>query len=241
MWKKSKIVAIILASIFAIVLIVNYINLKNEKDWMQNNIDQIFQYNFSQMTSDLMTIHLNPDMSEEDFRFFNARITKMGNMAHNIFSLTSYKDNHKLGELVGMIEQATGYDAINSINMSEELDRKLKEIMQYHFSDEALIEETYELVKKSVVKVQYFFTAKVVECHKDYLLLNVSDAGNSNISKNTIVKVSTDVVAAGGCPEFEPNEYARVVMTNNAEINQQKPIEALSIYKMDEAGTVIAD
>ena len=241
MWKKSKIVAIILASIFAIVLIVNYINMKNEKAWMQNNIDQIFQYNFSQMTSDLMTIHLNPDMSEEDFRFFNARITKMGNMAHNIFSLTSYKDNHKLGELVGMIEQATGYDAINSINMSEELDRKLKEIMQYHFSDETLIEETYELVKKSVVKVQYFFTAKVVECHKDYLLLNVSDAGNSNISKNTIVKVSTDVVAAGGCPEFEPNEYARVVMTNNAEINQQKPIEALSIYKMDEAGTVIAD
>ena len=241
MWKKSKIIAIILASICVVILIVNYINLKNEKDWMQKDIDQVFQHNFSQMTSDLMTIHLNLDMSEEDFQFFNARITKTGNMAHNIFSLTSYKDNHKLGDLVGMIEQATGYDAINSINMSEELDRKLKEIMQYHFSDEALIEETYELVKKSVVKVQYFFTAKVVECHKDYLLLNVSDACNSNISKNTIVKVSTDVVAAGGCPEFEPNEYARVVMTNNAEINQQKPIEALSIYKMDENGNVFAD
>ena len=130
MWKKSKLIAIILASICVVILIVNYINLKNEKNWMQKDIDQMFQQNFSQMTSDLMTIHLNPDMSEEDFRFFNARITKMGNMAHNIFSLTSYKDNHKLGELVGMIEQATGYDAINSINMSEELDRKLKEIMQ---------------------------------------------------------------------------------------------------------------
>lgn len=152
MWKKSKIIAIILASICAIVLIVNYINLKNEKDWMQENIDQIFQYNFSQMTSDLMTIHLNPDMSEENFQSYNARITKTGNMAHDIFSLTSYKDNSKLGGLVGMIEQATGYDAINSIDMSEELDRKLKAIMQYHFSDEALIEETYELVKKSVTK-----------------------------------------------------------------------------------------
>ena len=241
MWKKSKLIAIILASICVVVLIVNYINLKNEKDWMQKDIDQTFQYNFSQMTSDLMTIHLNPDMSDEDFQFYNARITKTGNMAHDIFSLTSYKDNHKLGGIVGMIEQATGYDAINSINMSEELDRKLKEIMQYHFSDEALIEETYEWVKKSIMKVQYFFTAKVVEVHKDHLLLNVSDAGNSNISKNTVVKVSTDVVAAGGCPEFEPNEYARVVMANNAEINQQKPIEALSIYKMDENGNVIAD
>ena len=241
MWKKSKIIAIILASIFAIVLIVNYINLKNEKDWMQNNIDQIFQYNFSQMVSDLTTIHMNPDMSDEGIRLYNTRITKTGNMAHDIFSLTSYKDNHKLGGIVGMIEQATGYDAINSINMSEELDKNLKGIMQYHFSDGALIEETYELVKKSVVKVQNFFTANVVEVHKDYLLLKISDSGNSKILKDAIVKVSTDVVAAGGCPEFKPNEYARVVIANDADISQQKPIEALSIYKMDEAGTVIAD
>ena len=241
MWKKSKIIAIILVAVCVVVLTLNYINLKNEKDWMQKDIDQTFQYNFSQMTSDLMTIHLNPDMSDKDFQFYNARITKTGNMAHDIFSLTSYKDNSKLGGLVGMIEQATGYDAINSINMSEELDRKLKAIMQYHFSDEALIEETYELVKKSIVKVQYFFTAKVVEVHKDHLLLNVSDAGNSKFLKDAIIKVSTDVVAAGGCPEFEPNEYARVVFANDTEINQQKPLEALSIYKMDENGNVIAD
>lgn len=241
MWKKSKIIAIILASICVIVLIVNYINLKNERVWMQNNIDQIFQYNFSQMISDLTTIHMNPDMSDEGIRLYNTRITKTGNMAHDIFSLTSYKDNHKLGGIVGMIEQATGYDAINSINMTEELNKKLIDIHVYHFTDEEAIEEAYELVKKSIVKVQYYFTAKVVEVHKDYLLLNVSDAGNSKILKDAIVKVSTDVVAAGGCPEFEPNEYARVVIANNAEINHQKPIEALSIYKMDEAGTVIAD
>ena len=241
MRKKSKIIAIILASICAIVLIVNYINLKNEKDWMQNNIDQIFQYNFSQMVSDLTTIHMNPDMSDEGIRLYNTRITKTGNMAHEIFSLTSYKDNHKLGGLVGMIEQATGYDSINSINMTEELHKKLVDIQMYHFTDEEAIEEACELVKKSIVKVQYYFTAKVVEVHKDYLLLNVSNAGNSNISKNTIVKVSTDVVSAGSCPEFEPNEYARVVLSNDAEINQQKLIEALSIYKMDKNDNVIAD
>lgn len=241
MWKKSKIIAIILASICVVVLIVNYINLKNEKDWMQKDIDQTFQYNFSQMTSDLMTIHLNPDMSDKDFQFYNARITKTGNMAHEIFSLTSHKDNGKLSSIVGMIEQATGYDAINSINMTEELHKKLVDIQMYHFSDEEAIEEAYELVKNSIAKLQYFFTAKVVEVHKDHLLLNVSDAGNSKILKDAIVKVSTDVVAAGGCPEFELNEYARVVIANNAEINQQKPIEALSIYKMDENGNVIAD
>ena len=154
MWKKSKIIAIILASICAVALIVNYINMKNEKDWMQNNIDQIFQYNFSQMISDLTTIHMNPDMSDEGIRLYNTRITKTGNMAHDIFSLTSYKDNHKLGGIVGMIEQATGYDAINSINMSEELNKKLIDIQMYHFSDEEAIEEAYDLVKKSVVKKQ---------------------------------------------------------------------------------------
>lgn len=154
MWKKSKIIAIILASICAVALIVNYINMKNEKDWMQNNIDQIFQYNFSQMVSDLTTIHMNPDMSDEGIRLYNTRITKTGNMAHEIFSLTSYKDNHKLGGLVGMIEQATGYDSINSINMTEELHKKLVDIQMYHFTDEEAIEEAYELVKKSVVKKQ---------------------------------------------------------------------------------------
>ena len=241
MWKKSKIIAIILASICAVALIVNYVNMKNEKDWMQNNIDQIFQYNFSQMVSDLTTIHMNPDMSDEGIRIYNTRITKTGNMAHEIFSLTSHKNNGKLSSIVGMIEQATGYDAINTINMSEELHKKLVDIQMYHFTDEEAIEEAYDLMKKSITKIQYFFTAKVVEVHKDHLLLNVSDAGNSKILKDAIVKVSTDVVAAGGCPEFEPNEYARVVMANDADISQQKPIEALSIYKMNEAGTVIAD
>ena len=215
--------------------------MKNEKDWMQNNIDQIFQYNFSQMVSDLTTIHMNPDMSDEGIRLYNTRITKTGNMAHEIFSLTSHKNNGKLSSIVGMIEQATGYDAINTINMSEELHKKLVDIQMYHFTDEEAIEEAYDLMKKSITKIQYFFTAKVVEVHKDHLLLNVSDAGNSKILKDAIVKVSTDVVAAGGCPEFEPNEYARVVMANDADISQQKPIEALSIYKMNEAGTVIAD
>ena len=154
MWKKSKIIAIILASICAVALIVNYINMKNEKDWMQNNIDQIFQYNFSQMISDLTTIHINPDMSDEGIRLYNTRITKTGNMAHEIFSLTSHKNNGKLSSIVGMIEQATGYDAINSINMSEELNKKLIDIQMYHFSDEEAIEEAYDLVKKSVVKKQ---------------------------------------------------------------------------------------
>ena len=233
MRKKSKIIAIILVSICAIVLIVNYINLKNEKAWMQNNIDQTFLLNYSMMVSDLMTIHLNPDMTEEEFRFYNTRITKTGNTAHEIFSLTSHKDNTKLSSIVDMIEQATGYDAINSINMSEELNKKLIDIQMYHFTDEEAIEEAYELVKKSIVKVQYYFTAKVVEVHKDYLLLNVSDAGNSKILKDAIVKVSTNVVAAGGCPEFKPDEYARVVTASDADISQQKPIEALSIYKMD--------
>ena len=152
--KKSKIIAIILASICAIVLIVNYINLKNEKDWMQNNIDQIFQYNFSQMTSDLMTIHLNPDMTDEGFQFYNTRITKTGNTAHEIFSLTSHKDNTKLSSIVDMIEQATGCDAISSINMTEELHKKLVDIQMYHFTDEEAIEEAYELVKNSIVEKQ---------------------------------------------------------------------------------------
>ena len=53
--------------------------------------------------------------------------------------------------------------------------------------------------------------------------------------------MSTDVVAAVGCPEFEPNEYARVVIANDVDISQKNPIEALAIYKTDENGNVITN
>ena len=172
MRKKSKIIAIILASICAVALIVNYINMKNEKDWMQNNIDQIFQYNFSQMVSDLTTIHMNPDMSDEGIRLYNTRITKTGNMAHEIFSLTSYKDNHKLGGLVGMIEQATGYDSINSINMTEELHKKLVDIQMYHFTDE---EEHRKVAELFHTRIRELSTVKEQEKALKETLIKVKD------------------------------------------------------------------
>ncbi len=90
-------------------------------------------------------------------------------------------------------------------------------------------------------KMQFFFTAKVVEVNTEYLSLEVFDKGNSNISVGAKVEVSTDVVSAKGCPEFEKDEFARVVMSRNFDENSKNRIEALSIYKTDKTGNVIAD
>lgn len=92
--------------------------------------------------------------------------------------------------------------------------------------------------------VQYFFSAKVVEAHEEYLVLEVFDTGNTHLSENEIVEVSTDVVSAGGCPEFVVGEYARVVMARNTDdntVNRLERLEALAIYKTDETGMVTAD
>ena len=89
--------------------------------------------------------------------------------------------------------------------------------------------------------VQYFFTAKVIEANEEYLLLEVFDTGNTNLSEGTEVEVSTEVVAAAGCPEFVPGECARVLMARNTEDNPTDRLKALSIYKTDETGNVIAD
>lgn len=89
--------------------------------------------------------------------------------------------------------------------------------------------------------MQYFFTAKVIGVYEEYLLLEVFDTGNSNLSEGAMVEVSTDVVSADGCPEFVADECARVLMTRNTGDNPPGRLEALSIYKTDETGMVIAD
>lgn len=90
-------------------------------------------------------------------------------------------------------------------------------------------------------KMQFFFTAKVIETDTEYLSLEVLDKGNSNISVGAKVDASTNVVSANGCPDFEKGEYARIVMAQNVEDNTTNRIEALAIYKTDKTGNVIAD
>ena len=88
---------------------------------------------------------------------------------------------------------------------------------------------------------QYFFTAKVIEVNEEYLVLEVFDTGNTNLSDGTLVEVSTEVVAARGCPEFVADECARVVMARNTDDKANELLHALSIYKADETGKVISD
>ena len=89
--------------------------------------------------------------------------------------------------------------------------------------------------------VQYFFTAKVVEVQDGYLLLEVFDTGNTNLSEGVSVEVSTDVVSASGCPDFVVDECARVLMVRNIEDGSAEQLKALSIYKTDETGLSIRD
>ena len=53
-----------------------------------------------------------------------------------------------------------------------------------------------------VENTQYVFSGEVIEAEEEYLRIEVHDAGNSSLSKGTVIEVSTDVVAADGCPEF---------------------------------------
>ena len=89
--------------------------------------------------------------------------------------------------------------------------------------------------------MQYFFSAKVIEVDEAYLLLEVFDTGNSNLSEGAKIEVSTDTVSADGCPEFVIGEYARVRMARNTDNNPPRRLEAFSICKTDETGKVTAD
>lgn len=86
-----------------------------------------------------------------------------------------------------------------------------------------------------VENTQYVFSGEVIESEEEYLRIEVNDAGNSSLSKGTVIEVSTDVVAADGCPEFMAGEYARVLLAYDAE-DPVLRLEALSISKVDATG-----
>ena len=86
-----------------------------------------------------------------------------------------------------------------------------------------------------VENTQYVFSGEVIEAEEEYLRIEVHDAGNSSLSNGTVIEVSTDVVAADGCPEFMAGEYARVLLAYDAE-DPAFRLEALSIFKVDATG-----
>ena len=86
-----------------------------------------------------------------------------------------------------------------------------------------------------VENTQYVFSGEVIEAEEKYLRIEVNDAGNSSLSNGTVIEVSTDVVAADGCPEFMAGEYARVLLAYDAE-DPALRLEALSVSKVDATG-----
>lgn len=88
--------------------------------------------------------------------------------------------------------------------------------------------------------MQYFFSGKVTSAGEEYLRITVNDIGNSSLSDGDTIEVFTDVVSAKGCPEFTAGEYARVLLAHNIE-NPAVRLKALSVYKIDETGSILAD
>ena len=85
----------------------------------------------------------------------------------------------------------------------------------------------------------YFFSGEIVAVDPAHLQIVVKDAGNTTLSEGATVTVSADAAAADGCPEFAVGEYAKVLMAENAADGSAAPLQALSIYKVDETGAVV--
>ncbi len=111
------------------------------------------------------------------------------------------------------------------------------EIIDSKIDNTVAREYGYSVVEQGDNNMQYFFGGKVIAVDDAYLILEVFDTGNSNLSEGAKVEVSTDVVSVKGCPDFVVDEYAKVLMARNTEDNPPGRLEALSIYKTDETGS----
>ena len=150
--KNKKKIAIVLIAIVLIILFVNTAHIHHEKQWLQKNIDHIFTWHFSQLNFNQMVIALHPDMSEEERSYYEGEVTKAGYIISQLFASTSYRESIGLNVVVGLLDQATGTDAINELHMTKELNDLLNELHTQHFSDEQKISETLEILKKSIIE-----------------------------------------------------------------------------------------
>jgi hypothetical protein len=95
--------------------------------------------------------------------------------------------------------------------------------------------------KQSDSGMQYFFSGKVIEAENKYLLIQVNDIGNTNLSMDDKVEVSTDVVSTDDCPDLTVGKYAKVLMAKNIDEDSLGRLEALSIYEVDETGGIVTE
>lgn len=51
------------------------------------------------------------------------------------------------------------------------------------------------------------FAGEIISVEEDYLLIEVNDSGNSNLSDGCTVEVSTKVTGADDCPDFSKGHY----------------------------------
>lgn len=91
--------------------------------------------------------------------------------------------------------------------------------------------------EKSETDGEYSFAAKVIEVKDKYLLVEVTDNGNSALQLGTKVNVSTNVTSADGCPLVGVGDYIRVVF--NGQVMEKNPPAlgtVFHIYRVDASG-----
>ena len=148
--KKWKKITLLIVGIAIVVGGINAVHTYHEKQWLQQNIDHIFTLNFSNLNANQMIIALNPDMSEQERKYYQEMVTKSGYVISQFFSSTSYRESIGLNVIVGLLDQATGTDALNNLNMTKELNQKLNELQMCNFSEEPVVSETLEMLKKCI-------------------------------------------------------------------------------------------
>ncbi len=98
-----------------------------EKTYLQNGIDNMFDYNYQSLILNMW------NMSEHDYddsylKVLNTDNTKYGAFLDRLFQYTSYNDNYELETIVQILDQSSGNDSVLSLTIDKELYDKLGEL-----------------------------------------------------------------------------------------------------------------
>ncbi|MBO5408799.1 MAG: hypothetical protein J6A61_05345 [Clostridia bacterium] len=149
--KKSKIIISILI-VLLIVLFIGFIKVKSERDWLQKNIDQTFASSYHELTLNLINETVD-NISEAAIHKYKTENTKHSYNLLHLFQYSSYSkhNNADLNYIIGVLSQSSGYGAITTLNMDEELYHSIKNVPNDGFNNAEILREAKEALEKALV------------------------------------------------------------------------------------------
>ncbi len=149
--KKSNILIAVL-SVLLILVSGMYLRTKWKNDWFQKDMDYLFTYSYNNLTLNMLNAAVE-NIGEAAVQRYTAENTRYSAIMSTCYTYTSFAENNNmdLNNIVAVLTQSSGYNAVTEIDMDLELYHSLKEVPADGFNNEEILKKAKTDIAESIL------------------------------------------------------------------------------------------